>query len=241
MTQKLSATNFVQPIAPPVDPQPAELRPTFQGQVDSLRFVFYGFFGALIGLCLRFLAQVPAAAAIIAAGLFVLAFVVVDLLFSTGLLHKWSEQQTERLRIEAAFLGDGVDSGQEAAIAALWDYLYTVIEPQLDAMKTIRVSDRDGVREVPKVDTIDLHIRRWLTGKMFDETGRLAGVHPNMQIRSAVPFKESIRSEEEQAAYQRLAAAGLIGRRGNDYVWTGPQLLSQTMERLAGTGARSLK
>ncbi len=216
--------------APPLM-QPFEHRPTFVGQIDTVRLALYGAFGLAIGALLYFVAEIDRAPAIIAGAGSVLAFVVVDLLFSTGFLHKLIEQSTERRRIEAAYPADYYDGVHDEQIGALWEYMYS-LEARLDALNTIKVGGIGGEREIPKAGMADLKIRQWLTTEIFPN-GQLAGVHPNGQIKRSFPFKGTSDDPDDRAAWSRLQAAGLVGKNGNNYMWTGPSTLGLTMQKLS--------
>ena len=227
-----TASPATQQAPPPM--QPFEHRPTFVGQLDTMRLAIYGAFGAALGVLLHFVADVDRAPAIVAGAGAVLAFVVVDLLFSTGFLHKLIEQVTERRRIEAAYPADYYDEVRDEQIGALWEYVYS-LEARLDALNTIKVGGIGGEYEIPKVDTADLRIRKWLVDEIFPN-GQLTGVHSNGQIKRAFPFKGTSDNPEDRAAWQRLTAAGLVGKNGNNYVWTGPATLGLAMKKLSNVG-----
>jgi hypothetical protein len=57
-------------------------------------------------------------------------------------------------------------------------------------------------------------------------------VYSNGQIKKAVPFKETSKQEDDQQAYARLVRAGLLGKRGDNYIWTGPLTLTDTFKKL---------
>jgi len=225
---------FVAPVAPaptaPLPAQPMEHRPTFAGQMETLRLAIYGLFGAIVGTLLYYIGDTTQRDAILIGAGAVLLFIATDLLFSTGFLHKLVEQETERKRIDASYPAEYHDAAHDEAIGALWEYVYS-LEARLDALNTIKIGGIDGEREIPKVDTVDLRIRQWLTTEIFPN-GQLAGVHANGQIKRAFPFKGTSDQADDRAAWSRLAAAGLVGKSGNNYVWTGPTTLGLTMQKL---------
>jgi len=215
---------------PQIVMQPAEARPTFVGQLDTTRLAIYGAFGVVIGLLAYYVGNEEARRAILIGGGSTLAFITVDLLFSTGFLHKLVEQETERKRIEATYPAEARDAAHDEQIGALWEYVYS-LEARLDALNTLKVGGIGGEREIPKVDTVDLRIRQWLTTEIFPN-GQLAGVHANGQIKRSFPFKGTSDNPEDRAGWSRLTAAGLVGKSGNNYMWTGPATLGLTMQKL---------
>lgn len=227
---RVSASPTTATAQPPLVTQPMESRPTFVGQLDTLRLAIYGAFGIVIGLLYYYVGAQPAREAILVGAGATLAFIAIDLLFSTGFLHKLVEQETERKRIEAAYPAEAHDVVHDEQIGALWEYLYS-LEARLDALNTLKIGGIGGEREIPKADTVDLRIRQWLTTEIFPN-GQLAGVYANGQIKRSFPFKGTSDDPEDRAGWSRLTAAGLVGLVGNNYIWTGPTTLGLTMQKL---------
>lgn len=232
------ASSFVPPQAP--QPQRMEARPTFEGQSGAGRLLLFALFAVVAALAAHFLAGVDSLRSILLGMGFLLAMWTVDLVFATGFVHKWMEQATERRRIMAVMMDAAtVNEAQDAAMEVLWDELKR-LERRLDAMDTIEISDGRTARKVHKADTVDLRLRQWLSTEVFSASGAMVGVHPNGQLKRAVPFKESAApGSEEHTAYRRLVTAGLLGRNGNNYIWTGPPTLPLALEKLARLGVQN--
>lgn len=103
------------------------------------------------------------------------------------------------------------------------------------ASATVKIVGRDGSATLPKWDALDAVIHRWLTDQIFNEAGRLVGVHrTNMQVARAMPFKLDQPGLSGQA-YRRAAALGLVRKEEHGYIYTGPLELSGALSRLQVT------
>jgi hypothetical protein len=157
----------------------------------------------------------------------------IDLAFTTGFTHKLIEQRTEQQRISAAL----VDA---AAVNAAQDELFELINAELkrldmriDSVDTFKVHAQGKSWDVLKQDNVDIRIKTWITEKIFNSAGQLVGAYDNGQIKQAVPFKDSAPDDsEELQAYERLVRAGLLSKRGNNYIWIGPLTLTDTFKKL---------
>ena len=231
--------SFVKPTIQVNAPQAVEERPSFRGEVDSKRVIVFFIFACLLAAGSGALAYNLGLSLIITIiiSMLVLAVAFVplyrwDAQISTGYLHKREEQTTERLRIDAAMLDAvAINAEQSQQIAMVFDELRRLDE-RINAIDAIRVIDNTGTKVINKNDPVDSLIQQWLARAIFDSAGRLAGIHPNGQIKSAMPFKETSQEDNAKTAYRRLIAAGLIGREGNNYIWIGPSTLSQTIRKL---------
>jgi hypothetical protein len=220
-------------------PQRMEARPSWEGRSDVGRLLVFVALGIAAGVIAYFVVEIDRLPALLLGLLLVVLLWLVDNLFSTGYLHKQAEQRTEQMRIRAAMMdAAAVNEAQDEAMQLLWQEIQK-LHQRLDAMDTFTVSDGRTVRQVHKADTADLRIRQWLTTDVFNANGAMVGVHPNGQLKRAVPFKESAATDEDKAAYRRLVAAGLLGRSGNNYVWVGPSTLPLALDKLARLGVQT--
>ncbi len=235
-TQHVPAASSFVP-AQPTQPQRMEARPTFEGQSGAGRLLFFALFAVVAAVAAHLLADVDRLRSLLLGMGFLLAMWTVDLVFATGFVHKWMEQGTERRRIMAAMMdAAAINEAQDEAMELLWQEVQRA-HTRLDAMETIRISNGRTVREVHKADTVDLRIRQWIATEVFNASGAMTGVYPNGQLKRAVPFKASAPpGSDEETAHRRLVAAGLLGRVGNNYVWTGPATLPLALEKLTRLG-----
>lgn len=96
----------------------------------------------------------------------------------------------------------------------------------------VTIQDNNGVREMPKYDAVDGAIAEFIKTQIFDEKGRLVGIHPNRQVKRAFPFKQGTGTHNE-TAYQRCVRLSLIRRdeHGN-YLYVGPDVLVDALAKL---------
>lgn len=239
--QRSNIEPYYVPAQPPAaQPQRMEARPTFEGQSGAGRLLLFALFAIVAAAAAHFLGDMERLRAILLGMAFLIIMWTVDLVFATGFVHKWMEQRTESKRIDAAMIdAAAINEAQDEAMELLWQELQR-IEQRLDAIETIRISDGRTTRDVHKADTVDLRIRQWITTDIFNASGAMIGVHPNSQLKRSVPFKESSpQDSDEYTAWRRLVAAGLLGRNGNNYIWTGPATLPLALEKLARLGAQN--
>jgi hypothetical protein len=218
-------------------PQPAPLPETQERSAvsllktsDSTRLVLYFSLAVIVGAALAYalwVYEAPPAVAVLAAAAAALvvfsAFYGFDMFILSGYAHRRLEVHASTYLAETARDTNLVQAEQ---IEQIWDFVFE-LEERINGLATIEVHDHTGTRRVPRVDPIDGMIRRWLTSNVFDPNGLLSGVHPTGQLKNAYPFKGN--SDDAQAAHARLTAAGLVGKNGNNYTWTGPQTLSDTL------------
>lgn len=220
-------------VAPP-PPQPLERRPSFEGQAPNVgRLLVFVLLAAIVGAAAFYLVGVDRLYSLLLAIGFVVVMWGVDLSFTTGFTHKLIEQRTEQQRIAAALVdAAAVNAAQDELFELMWAELKR-LETRLDTVETFKVHEQGRTRDVLKLDGVDIRIKNWVTGEIFDSSGQLAGVYSNGQIKRAVPFKASApEGSEEQQAYQRLVRAGLLGKRQDNYIWTGPLTLTDTFKKL---------
>lgn len=214
--------------------QPLERRPSFEGQPPNVgRLMVFVVLGCLVGAVAFYWVGVDRLLSLLLGVVVLIILWAVDLAFTTGFTHKLIEQRTEQQRIMAALVdAAAVNTAQDELFELMWANIRN-IEAKLEAMDTIKVHEQGRTREIMKMDAIDIRIKTWITEKIFDSVGKLAGVHSNGQIKQAVPFKSSAPEDsEELQAYERLVRAGLLGRRGDNYIWTGPLTLTDTFKKL---------
>ncbi len=215
-------------------PQQMERRPTFEGQAPNVgRLMVFVVLGVVVGAAAFYFVGLDRLWSLSLALVFVVSMWCVDLAFTTGFTHKLIEQRTEQQRIMAALVdAAAVNTAQDELFEMMWAELKR-LDMRIDTMETFRVSDGRTTREVLKIDSTDLRIKAWLTGEIFDKAGQLVGAYDNGQIKRAVPFKESSKEgTEEAAAYARLVRAGLLAKRGDNYIWIGPLTLTETIRKL---------
>jgi hypothetical protein len=222
------------------EPQPErqvqriETRPTFDGRVGVGRLLVFVALGAVLVLACFFWVGLDKMPSLLLGMAFVMLAWTVDLYFATGLGHKQTEQQTERLRIRAA-LADAMalDETRDQQLDILRSEIQR-LELRLDSMESLRLWERGEVKVINKTDDLGLKLKNWMVQSIFDVDGRLVGVHPNGQLVRAMPFKEQ--GEDNGAGYRRLAACGLVAKRDNNYVWVGPNILPLALEKLNNSG-----
>ncbi|MFN8465459.1 MAG: hypothetical protein U0X20_07910 [Caldilineaceae bacterium] len=233
---------YVPPQAPidvHVDGSRQEARPSFKGQVSDARVTMFGVIAVVAGGGIGYLVYTWTAGAGtgIVAGLLVMlgiftGYYVYDSLVSTGYMHKRLETALEMEKLDAIAYANDVNEQQAAQIQQLWE-AHNALADRVDGLGQIRVTDSNGTRTIGRYDEIDGAIDNWLTGSMFDATGKLAGVYPkNMQLVSAYPFRGT--SQIAQLAHARLLAAGLVGKvpNSNNLKWTGPGIYSEALDKL---------
>jgi hypothetical protein len=225
---------FINAYEPPREAQPVtrmETRPTFEGRVGVGRLLVFVALGAVLVLASYLWVGLDKLPSLLLGGAFVVLMWTVDLYFATGLGHKQSEQQTERLRIRAA-LADAlaIDETRDQQLDILRSEIQR-LEIRLDSMETIRIHDRGKVQVVNKTDDLGIKLKNWIVRDIFDTGGQLSGVHPNGQLVRAMPFKQD--SEDGGEGYRRLLSVGLVARdtHGN-YRWVGPRILPDALEKL---------
>ena len=214
--------------------QPLERRPSFEGQPPNVsRLLVFVLLGGVVGAVAFYWVGADKLWSLLLGVVVLIVLWAVDLAFTTGFTHKLIEQRTEQQRIMAAL----VDA---AAVNTAQDELFEMIDKELkrldgriDTMDTFTVHEQGRTREVLKQDSIDLRIKTWITEKIFNSAGQLVGAYDNGQIKRAVPFKESsAEGSEELQAYERLVRAGLLAKKGNNYHWIGPLVLTDTFKKL---------
>lgn len=212
--------------------------PTVKGATDGLKItVFFALaviVGASIGYIVSLFAGITVAVAVFVLtvlGVFVPLFVF-TLLTESGFLHRRIETNVELAKIDLATLEAArINEAQQEQLNEIYDTLAQHDE-RIKAVETIRVTDQDGTRHVAKHDNVDIRIGAWLHQTMFDANGMLCGAHPAGHLKGPYPFKGD--DEESQTAHRRLLQAGLVGKSGNNYTWTGPRTLSATKRQLQG-------
>jgi len=157
----------------------------------------------------------------------------VDLAFTTGFTHKLIEQRTEQQRVMAALVdAAAVNTAQDELFEMMWAELKR-LDGRIDSVDTFKVHAQGKSWDVLKQDGIDIRIKNWITSEIFDGAGQLVGTYKNGQLKRAVPFKASAaEGSEELQAYERLVRAGLLSKRGDNYIWIGPLTLTDTFKKL---------
>lgn len=251
MTQvrKPAATpNYIPPLAAPA-PLPEAPKPTERAAVsllqttDSTRLVLYFALALIVGGAGGFVVwdqwQAANGAALAGAALALAifsSFYGFDMYILSGYAHRRLEVHASTYLAETA---NAVNAVQQSQIEELWEFALG-LEEQINLLRTIEVRDVKGVRFVPKTDQVDLAIRAWMAGSVFDAGGQLVGAAKNGQLKAAFPFKGegADASPQAKAGYRRLRAAGLVGWNGTNYTWVGPALQSQALNLLASVGSR---
>lgn len=243
-----AAPNWVQPQPQPTTPGQMSARPTHKGEISTGRVLGFLMLAFAVASAIGYLAftawGVNAALAwfvIVLLGVFTPYFLI-DSAMSSGYLHHKAEiglnekkVELDDKKVDLAILHEAqLNVAQQAAIEAIQDEIALVWE-QIDALKTVRIQDRDGIRIVAKHDEIDSAIDSWLSKSMFDAKGQLVGAHPSGVLKQAYPFKGN--DNRSQLAHQRLMTARLVDVRkpSNQYAWVGPRTLTDTkriLERL---------
>lgn len=238
MSDKRQTTQSASWVAPqPVhEAQLVTKAPTVRGEISGLRTGIFFALAIVVGGAFAYLAW-SVWGAMVAVAVFVLAllltfapFYLWDSAVSSGFMHRRSELSVEMAKIDLATLEAArINEAQQEQLNEIYDTL-AQFDERLKAVETIRVTDQDGTRHVPKHDNIDIRIGAWLHQTMFDANGMLCGAHPAGHLKAAYPFKGD--EEESRTAHARLLRAGLIGKTGNNYTWTGPKTLSATKRQL---------
>mgnify|MGYP000907602650 CR=1 FL=1 len=227
-----------------VSPQPVTIEtretttPTHKGEISQWRTGVFFVLAFAVALCGAWLAFTWSGVTV-ALSVFVLALLFVfvplyawDSMLSSGFMHRRSELSVEMAKIDLATLEAArINEAQQEQLNEIYDTLAQHDE-RIKAVETIRVTDQDGTRHVAKHDNVDIRIAAWLHQTMFDANGMLCGAHPAGHLKAAYPFKGD--DEEAQTAHRRLLKAGLVGKTGNNYTWTGPNTLSATKRQLQG-------
>jgi hypothetical protein len=215
-------------------PQQMERRPSFEGQPPNVgRLLVFVLLGVVVGAVAFYWVGLDRLWSLLLGVVVLIILWGIDLAFTTGFTHKLIEQRTEQQRISAAL----VDA---AAVNAAQDELFELINAELkrldmriDSVDTFKVHAQGKSWDVLKQDNVDIRIKTWITEKIFNSAGQLVGAYDNGQIKQAVPFKDSAPDDsEELQAYERLVRAGLLSKRGNNYIWIGPLTLTDTFKKL---------
>lgn len=218
----------------PPPPQQMERRPSFEGQPPNVgRLMVFVVLGVVVGAAAFYFVGIDRVWTLVVSVSFVIVMWGIDLAFTTGFTHKLIEQRTEQQRIMAALVdAAAVNTAQDELFEMMWAELKR-LDGRIDTMDTFTVHEQGRTREVLKQDSIDLRIKTWITEKIFNSAGQLVGAYDNGQIKRAVPFKESSPDgSEELQAYERLVRAGLLSKRGDNYIWIGPLTLTDTFKKL---------
>ena len=226
-----------------VSPQPVTIEtretttPTHKGEISQWRTGVFFMLAFAVALCGAWLAFTWSGVTV-ALSVFVLALLLVfvplyawDSMLSSGFLHHKIKVALDQSVVDLETIkAVGVNEAQDAAIRQLQADV-TAIKKQLANMRTIEIHDKDGSRTVSLRDDIDAAIDVWLTGKMFDTSGRLVGVHPSGVIKDKYPF--SGKDDASRQANVRLGGLVKVRQPGNQYAWIGPSTLTETMDALA--------
>ena len=240
MTDKRQATQaaWVAPQPVMVQEQFVTKTPTVKGATDGLKITVFFALAVIVGAAIAYLVYLATTLQIaVAVGVVTVLSVFVPLfaftlLTESGFLHRRSELNVELAKIDLATLEAArINEAQQAQLNEIYDSL-AMFDERLKAVETIRVTDQNGTRHVAKHDNVDIRIAAWLHQTMFDANGMLVGAHKSGHLVGAYPFKGD--EEEAQTAHRRLVKAGLIGKAGNNYTWTGPGTLSATKRQLDG-------
>ena len=240
MTDKRQAATPGAWVAPqPMAPETAATRtPSVRGEISTGRILGFLALAVMVALAVGYLAFVffdvnVALAVFVVALLGVFApFFVVDSAMSSGLLHRRAELNVELAKVDLATLEAArINEAQQAQLNEIYDSL-AMFDERLKAVETIKVVDQNGTRHVAKHDNVDIRIAAWLHQTMFDANGMLVGAHKSGHLVGAYPFKGD--DEEAQTAHRRLLKAGLVGKAGHNFTWTGPNVLSAAKRHLEG-------
>lgn len=216
-------------------------RPTYKGETSGLRLVVFFALAFFSSMGVAVVAWELWHMVIVSFGLFAVALLGVfipvyryDMEVSTGLRHRRMELIAEDNKsqdaVRIATAAATVNNEQQVQIEQLWN-ANRLLEERLKAVETYRIHDRKGTRDIPRQDEFDMAIDSWLAQFMFDANGVLVGSHPTGHIKRAFPF--TAKDERGRQCFARLSAAGLIGKSGNNYTWTGPKTLTETQQKLA--------
>ncbi len=220
--------------ASPPPMQRMESRPTFEGQSNGLRLFLFVLLSAIIGGIAHLWVGLDRLSTLLVSMIFLWFMWMADLVFATGYIHKRSEQKTEQMRIRAAMMDAAtINEAQDEVLQMLWAECKS-LHLRIDTLETLKIHEQGKARTIHKADPLDLRIKSWITSEIFNGNGRLVGVHPNGQLKKAMPFKQDkpgAQDTEDGRGYTRLVSLGLIGRRDDNYVWVGPQTLPDAMAR----------
>lgn len=220
-------------VSPPPQQQ-LERRPTFEGQAPNVGVLLvFVLLGVGVGAVAFYWVAIDRLWSLLLGLLFVVVMWLVYLAFTTGYLHKLIEQRTEQQRIMAALVdAAAVNTAQDELFELIWKELKR-LDMRIDSVDTFKVHAQGKSWDVLKQDNVDIRIKTWITEKIFNPAGQLVGAYDNGQIKRAVPFKESSpEGSEELQAYERLVRAGLLSKRGDNYIWIGPVTLSDAYKKL---------
>jgi hypothetical protein len=241
MNDKRQATTGAWVAPQPEQIQATQRQPTYKGETSGLRFVWLFALAFFVALAVAVVAWELWHMMIVSFGLFAISiygvFVPVyrwDMEVSTGLRHRRMELRAEDYKsqdaVAIATAAATVNNEQQVQIEQLWN-ANRLFDERLKAVEVYRVQDRKGVREIPRHDEFDMAIDGWLAQFMFDANGVLVGSYPAGHIKKAFPF--TAKDERGRQCFARLTTAGLIGKAGNNYTWTGPKTLTETQQKLA--------
>ena len=214
------------PNSTPPPPAQLERRPSFEGQAPNVgRLGVFVLLAAAVGGG-AYLGGLPSLGALGVGVVVLVVFWAVDLAFTTGYLHKLSEQRTEQQRINASLLDVmAVNAAQDELFDAI-DKRFATLDARISAVETIRITEQGKSRDINKMDALDIQIKAWVMKDVFNSNGILTGTHPNGQLKGSMPFKQG------SDGYERLVWAQLITKDKGGYIWTGPQTLADTLTRL---------
>ena len=203
--------------------QPLERRPSFEGQPPNVgRLMVFVVLGGVVGAVAFYWVGADKLWSLLLGVMVLIILWAVDLAFTTGFTHKLIEQRTEQQRIMAALVdAAAVNTAQDELFEMMWAELKR-LDMRIDSVDTFKVHAQGKSWDVLKQDNVDIRIKTWITEKIFNSAGQLVGVYDNGQIKLDVPFKDSAPEDsEELQAYERLVRAGLLSKRGDNYIWMG--------------------
>lgn len=236
MTDKRQTTAYVPPQQMPPQAQMVTRQPTARGEISTGRVIGFLVLAFVVACAFSWVAfaawGVSAALAVfvvVLLGVFTPYFMW-DSAVSSGFMHRRSELSVEMAKIDLATIeASRINEAQEEQLKDIYETLKHFDE-RIKAVETIRIEGMDGVRHVAKHDNVDIKIGAWLHQTMFDANGMLCGAHKSGHLIGPYPFKGD--EEEAQTAHKRLLRAGLVGKAGNNYTWTGPNTLSAAKRQL---------
>jgi hypothetical protein len=214
--------------------QQMERRTSFEGQPPNVgRLMVFVVLGVVVGAAAFYFVGIDRVWTLVVSVSFVIVMWGIDLAFTTGFTHKLIEQRTEQQRIMAALVdAEAVNTAQDELFQLINAELKR-LDMRIDSVDTFKVHAQGKSWDVLKQDNVDIRIKTWITEEIYNSAGQLVGVHSNGQIKRAVPFKDSAPEDsEELQAYERLVRAGLLSKRGNNYIWIGPLTLTDTFKKL---------
>ena len=218
----------------PPPPQQMERRPSFEGQPPNVgRLMVFVLLGGVVGAVAFYWVGADKLWSLLLGVVVLIVLWAVDLAFTTGFTHKLIEQRTEQQRIAVALVDAAAVNTAQDELFVLLNNDIKRLDMRIDNLETFKVHEQGRTREVMKQDGIDIRIKNWIAGEIFGGAEQLAGVYNNGQIKKTVPFKESSKEgSEELQAYARLVRAGLLSKRGDNYIWIGPVTLTDTFKKL---------